>query len=113
MIIFKEILHFKNHLQGLKKKGNSLGFVPTMGALHNGHISLIKESKTNDDVTVCSIFVNPVQFNDKKDFEKYPITIENDIYLLEKEKTDVLFMPSVEEIYPEGLESKFRYRSEE
>ena len=84
-------------------RSKRIGFVPTMGALHDGHLSLIKESKRSDDITVCSIFVNPTQFNDKKDFEKYPVTIENDIYLLEKEKTEILFIPSVEEIYPEGL----------
>jgi len=109
MIIYKEALPLQNHLQQLKNNKSRIGFVPTMGALHNGHISLIKESKTTDDVTVCSIFVNPAQFNDKKDFEKYPVTIEHDIYLLEKQKTEIVFMPSVKEIYPEGLDTKFSY----
>ena len=78
-----------------------------MGALHNGHLSLIKQSKTVDATTVCSIFVNPAQFNDKNDFEKYPVTIENDIYLLEKANTEILFLPAVDEIYPEGLTTNF------
>jgi len=109
MIIYKEISSLQNHLEKAKNNNKKIGFVPTMGALHNGHLSLIKHSKTADDIAVCSVFVNPVQFNDKKDFEKYPVTIENDIYLLEKEKVDILFFPSVEEIYPEGLERNFSY----
>lgn len=108
MIIYKEV-SLQSHLQKLKNNNKKIGFVPTMGALHNGHLSLIKHSKTADDITVCSVFVNPVQFNDKKDFEKYPVTIENDIYLLEKEKVDILFSPSIEEMYPEGLETNFSY----
>jgi pantoate--beta-alanine ligase len=103
MIIYKEILPLQYNLQELKNNDKKIGFVPTMGALHNGHLSLIVKSKQTNDITVCSIFVNPTQFNDKKDFEKYPVTIENDIYLLEKAKTDVLFIPAVKEIYPEGL----------
>lgn len=109
MIIFKEVLPLQSHLNKLRKAGKKIGFVPTMGALHNGHLSLIKQSKTIDDITVCSIFINPVQFNDKKDFEKYPVTIENDILLLEKEKTDILFLPAIDEIYPEGLKTKTSY----
>ena len=80
-----------------------------MGALHNGHLALIQQSKSPDTTTVCSIFVNPTQFNDKKDFEKYPVTIENDIYLLEKASTDILFIPAVDEIYPDGLATNFSY----
>jgi len=80
-----------------------------MGALHEGHISLIQRCKNECDVTVCSIFINPVQFNDPKDFKKYPVTIENDILLLERNKTDVLFLPSVEEIYPDGLVTLSHY----
>ena len=79
-----------------------MGFIPTMGALHNGHISLIAESKKTDDLTICSIFVNPAQFNDPRDFEKYPVTIEHDIRMLEQAGCDILFLPSVKEIYPSG-----------
>ena len=92
----------KRHLY----KGKTIGFVPTMGALHPGHIALIDTCKIHCKLTVCSIFVNPTQFNDKSDFEKYPVTISNDIKLLSHAGCDVLFLPSVMEIYPNGLEQK-------
>lgn len=109
MILFKEIVTLAKHLTQLKQQGLSVGFVPTMGALHGGHISLIEKSKTTCDITVSSIFVNPTQFNNVKDFEKYPITVSNDILLLEKSGCDVLFMPRVNEIYPDGFSSKYHY----
>jgi len=109
MIIFKKGLPLQNRLKQLKNINKKIGFVPTMGALHNGHLALIEQSKSLDTTTVCSIFVNPTQFNDKKDFEKYPVTIENDIYLLEKASTDILFIPAVDEIYPDGLATNFSY----
>lgn len=102
MIVFKKAASLIVHLQKLRNKNISTGFVPTMGALHNGHISLIKKAAASCDAVVCSIFINPVQFNNKNDFEKYPVTIENDILLLEANKTDILFLPSAEEIYPGG-----------
>ena len=77
----------------------TIGFVPTMGALHQGHISLIKRAQQQNNVSVCSIFVNPSQFNDPKDLEKYPRTIEADTTLLEQANCDVLFYPAVNEIY--------------
>lgn len=80
-----------------------------MGALHQGHISLIQQSKKEADITVSSIFVNPAQFNDPKDFEKYPITLDKDIYLLEKAGCDVLFLPSVAEMYPRGMQHPKKY----
>jgi pantoate--beta-alanine ligase len=80
--------------------------VPTMGALHEGHLSLIRTSKSKSDITVCSIFVNPTQFNDKKDFEKYPIQIDKDLEMLLEAKCDVVFIPNVEEIYPNGTLDK-------
>ncbi len=109
MIIFKEVKALKNYISGLKQPGKTIGFVPTMGALHNGHLSLIKESNEKCTTTVCSIFVNPTQFNDPGDFEKYPVTIENDILQLEKNKAVILFLPSVKEIYPNGLTSSVHY----
>ena len=101
----------KTALQLLLKNKNQqpIGFVPTMGALHKGHIALIEESKKQTSITVCSIFINPTQFNDKKDFEKYPVTIESDILQLEQAHCDILFLPSVEEIYPNGLSSLTQY----
>jgi pantoate--beta-alanine ligase len=104
MILFKKTESVTHHLQKLRNTTVSIGFVPTMGALHNGHISLIKKAKIECDIVVCSIFVNPVQFNNKTDFEKYPVTIENDILLLEENSTDILFLPSVKEIYPDGTD---------
>jgi len=109
MILFKEIVTLAKHLTQLKQQGLSVGFVPTMGALHGGHISLIEKSKNTCDITVSSIFVNPTQFNNVKDFEKYPITVSNDILLLEKSDCDVLFMPRVNEVYPDGFSPKYQY----
>lgn len=82
--------------------GVSIGFVPTMGALHQGHISLLETAKKNCSLVVCSIFVNPTQFNDKADFDNYPVTIESDIDKLERAGCDVLFLPTVTEMYPQG-----------
>lgn len=103
MKIFEESKNLKSAIKKLKTKELTIGFVPTMGALHAGHISLIKSCKSQTDITICSIFVNPTQFNDKTDFEKYPATLENDIHLLEKSGCDILFIPSVEEMYPKGF----------
>jgi len=102
MIIFKNASSLHRFLGIQKQKGDSIGFVPTMGALHAGHLALIAQSKKEASHTCASIFVNPTQFNDPADFEKYPVTIENDIYLLEKAGCDSLFLPSIKEIYPEG-----------
>jgi pantoate--beta-alanine ligase len=109
MILFKKKVDLRNWLDARQKKGYKINFVPTMGALHAGHISLIELSKQQDAITICSIFVNPAQFNDQKDFEKYPATLENDIYLLEKSGCDMLFLPSVKEIYPDGISQKINY----
>lgn len=87
-------------------KQKIIGFVPTMGALHEGHLSLINKSKQYCDITVCSIFVNPAQFNNATDFEKYPVTTDTDIALLKSVGCDILFLPTVSEIYPPGLENK-------
>lgn len=102
MIIFKRAADVRSYLQNLMAGNHRIGFIPTMGALHTGHISLVEKSKEIAGVSVCSIFVNPTQFNNPQDFNKYPVTIEQDIYLLEKNGCDVLFLPSVEEIYPGG-----------
>ena len=102
MIIIKEALALSNLLKKRHPGNQHIGFVPTMGALHDGHISLVKQCKLENDITVSSIFVNPTQFNNPADFEKYPITIESDIDKLEAAGCDILFLPSVTEIYPPG-----------
>jgi pantoate--beta-alanine ligase len=102
MIQFKESADLRRWLDKQKTKGKKIGFVPTMGALHEGHIRLVETSRSLTDITVCSIFVNPVQFNDPADFKKYPVSTEKDIEMLAKAGSDVLFMPSVHEIYPQG-----------
>src|SRR5687768_7276367 len=99
MLIFTKKAELQGYLSGLRSQHKTLGFVPTMGALHEGHISLIKASKTSCDHTICSIFVNPTQFNDKNDLERYPRVPEIDTKMLEKAQCDVLFMPAVHEMY--------------
>ncbi|MEO5996144.1 MAG: pantoate--beta-alanine ligase [Chitinophagaceae bacterium] len=103
MILLKKSAQVVNYIIQLKSTGSQIGFVPTMGALHNGHLSLLEKSLMENDETVCSIFVNPTQFNDAHDFRKYPITIEKDLYLLEQAGTHIVFLPDVNEIYPTGI----------
>lgn len=110
MMLFKKATDINRYLQQCRNSGKSTGFVPTMGALHQGHLSLIDTSKQACSITVCSIFVNPTQFNDVKDFENYPSTIEKDIDALEKAGCDVLFLPSVSEMYPNGTENVQNYQ---
>ncbi|MFD0750994.1 pantoate--beta-alanine ligase [Mucilaginibacter calamicampi] len=99
---FTTIQSLVQHLSGLHKKGLSIGFVPTMGALHNGHLSLIRIAQQQCDIVVCSIFVNPTQFNDPRDLEKYPRPIAEDIKKLEQVKADILFEPRVKEMYADN-----------
>ena len=100
MIIFKNILGFKNHLRKLKNDNKRIGFVPTMGALHDGHASLIKKSVLENDYSIVSIFINPTQFNKINDFESYPNDISNDIELLDSiSENIILFNPDADEIY--------------
>lgn len=105
MILYKKKKDIASKIKLLKEESKTIGFVPTMGALHQGHLSLIEASKQQNDVTVCSIFVNPTQFNDSNDFSHYPITLEKDIFQLTEAGTTLLFLPSVDEIYPEGKPS--------
>jgi len=107
MIIFAKIVDLQRFLNEKRSNNATIGFVPTMGALHLGHISLIKQSKKVTDVTVCSIFVNPTQFNDKRDLEKYPRMPKQDSELLDNVGCDVLFLPDVGEIYPQNDTSIF------
>jgi len=105
MKVFKKKSDLKEFLQQQKNDNNTVGFVPTMGALHQGHLSLIKESKKKNSLTVVSIFVNPTQFDKQEDLDKYPKTFDNDVRLLESIDCDVLFFPSVKEIYDTNIES--------
>ena len=102
MHIIKRFVDLKRYLNVRQKRSPSqiIGFVPTMGALHEGHLSLIKESCSGCDISICSIFVNPTQFGESNDLKKYPKPIEKDIQLLINNGCDVLFLPSVEEVYP-------------
>ncbi|MDE3214373.1 MAG: pantoate--beta-alanine ligase [Bacteroidota bacterium] len=102
MIIFKDPHKIRQHLESLQKKGLKIGYVPTMGALHPGHISLVNQCRQTCDVTLCSIFVNPVQFNNSEDFKNYPSTLESDILLLEESGCDLLFLPGETDIYPDS-----------
>lgn len=109
MLLFKKISDLQKYLNSLKTKGLQIGFVPTMGALHRGHVSLINRSKADNHVTVASIFVNPTQFNDPKDLEKYPRTPERDMEMLIEGGCDILFMPSSDEIYPNGITASLKF----
>ena len=108
-----QIFHFGEDLKGglnaLHQSGKRIGFVPTMGALHQGHLSLLARAKETCSTVVVSIFVNPTQFNEISDFENYPSTLTTDISLLTKAGCDILFTPSVKEMYPEGPEKKNQY----
>jgi pantoate--beta-alanine ligase len=91
-------------LEELQESGNTVGFVPTMGALHEGHLSLVELAKANADLTVVSVFVNPLQFSPGEDFDKYPRTLPSDQALLEQHNVDFLYAPDIEDIYPNGKE---------
>ena len=100
MKVFERIVDLKNELFYLRKQGKTIGLVPTMGALHDGHASLIRRSAQQNDVTVVSVFLNPTQFNDKNDLERYPRTLDADCKLAETSGADYVFAPSVAEMYP-------------
>ncbi len=109
MRVFYQIVELQNQLFDDRKKGKTVGLVPTMGALHEGHASLVRKSVEQNDITVVSVFVNPTQFNDKNDLKNYPRTLEADCQLLEKVGADYVFAPSVEEMYPQPDNRQFEY----
>lgn len=109
MKIFKKIVELQNELFLLRKMDKSIGLVPTMGALHEGHASLVKKSVEENDVTVVSIFLNPTQFNDQGDLKRYPRTEKEDCELLESCGASYAFIPTVEEIYPEPDNRQFNF----
>lgn len=103
------IKDLQSELSAVRAQGKKIGFVPTMGALHQGHVSLVKRSAAENDITVVSIFVNPTQFNDKNDLQTYPRTLEADCDLLESAGVSLVFAPSVEEMYPRPDTRRFNY----
>jgi len=109
MLLIKKVDDLIQIIGKKRKAGLSIGFVPTMGALHPGHISLLEASKIENTLTICSIFINPTQFNNQNDFENYPVTIEKDVYLLENAGSDILFFPSPDEIYPHSMQKPGLY----
>jgi pantoate--beta-alanine ligase len=102
MLVFKKVSDLQKYIAALKTKNLQIGFVPTMGALHSGHKALVELAQKETDLTVVSIFVNPTQFNDVRDLEKYPRTPESDLEILAQVRADIVFMPEVSEIYPQG-----------
>lgn len=109
MQVFFEIKTLQEYLQNQRKLGKSAGFVPTMGALHQGHLSLIETAKNQNDIVVCSIFVNPTQFNNPHDLAVYPRTLEADCQMLEEANCDIVFAPSAAEMYPSLPTLKFDF----
>ncbi|KXX72251.1 pantoate--beta-alanine ligase [Flammeovirga sp. SJP92] len=106
MNVFNKVSTLKEFVNNCKFSKKTIGFVPTMGALHEGHLTLIRQSKKENDITICSIFVNPTQFNNAIDLKHYPVKHTEDKALLESVGCDILFLPAVEEMYPSGLDNK-------
>ncbi len=102
MVVFEKNDEVKSFVTELKKMGHTLGFVPTMGYLHEGHLALVREAKKTCQAVIVSIFVNPTQFGPQDDFERYPRDSERDLCMLEEEEVDAVFMPNLNEIYPQG-----------
>ena len=110
MVVFKKVRDLQQYLLTLRATDTRhIGFIPTMGALHAGHTSLLKRAKTDGTITIASIFINPTQFNDPDDFRKYPVSIDEDIALLAREGCHVLLLPTEAEVYPEGEQKMQAY----
>ena len=113
MQIVKKISEIREILSDLDKNNSKINLIPTMGNIHEGHLSLLKEANKYEGINIVSIFINPTQFNDIKDFENYPNTFDQDVNLLSKNNCEIIFAPNINEIYPNGLETKktiFEYR---
>ncbi|EAY5146560.1 pantoate--beta-alanine ligase, partial [Salmonella enterica] len=106
MLIIETLPLLRQHIRRLRHEGKRVALVPTMGNLHDGHMTLVEEAKTRADVVVVSIFVNPMQFDRAEDLARYPRTLQEDCEKLNKRKVDFVFAPSATEIYPQGLESQ-------
>jgi len=106
--IIRTVNQLQKEVQRLKKQGKSIGFTPTLGALHKGHLTLVKRMMKENDIGIVSIYVNPTQFNVKSDLDKYPRTLKEDAAKLKKAKLDILFTPSNSEVYPKGLKTKVK-----
>ncbi len=109
MITLSTIVETNNYVKELRSLGKTIGFVPTMGALHQGHLELMRRAKTENDILVVSIFVNPIQFNNPTDLEKYPRDLQKDAALLKSVGCNILFAPSVTEMYPKEVTKKYDF----
>ena len=109
MFIFKRVQHLQDHVADGRQKGLDIGFVPTMGALHEGHLSLVRQSREKTGMTIVSIFVNPKQFNDPEDLRKYPRPVEQDLEMLYACGADLVFLPEVEDVYPPGYNTTIQF----
>lgn len=109
MQVFEKINHIRDFIQTHREKGETIGFVPTMGALHEAHLSLVDYAKQETDIVAVSVFVNPAQFNNPDDLQKYPRDMEGDIQKLKQREVDVVFAPSEQEMYPEKITKQYDF----
>ncbi|NTV29980.1 MAG: pantoate--beta-alanine ligase [Candidatus Omnitrophica bacterium] len=106
MKIVRSVQSLRRHLSAARRLGKNIGFVPTMGYFHEGHVSLMRQARLEVEVVVVSIFVNPIQFGPKEDYAKYPRNLKRDVVMARRAGVDILFVPPVEEIYPEGVDDR-------